>query len=81
MASQCRQSIEKSVLFLYTVFERTTCSSMLCFIDCTVVDSSSDVMNGCRGQMPADAEYHYLEHAKRLDMYGAHLYQAQLKAS
>jgi len=54
---------------------------MLCFIDCTVVDSSSDVMNGCRGQMPADAEYHYLEHAKRLDMYGAHLYQAQLKAS
>ena len=38
-------------------------------------------MYGCRGQTPADAEYHYLEHAKRLEMYGAHLYPAQLKAS
>jgi len=36
-------------------------------------------MDGCRGQMPADAEYHYLEHAKRLEMYGAHLYPAHIK--
>jgi len=38
-------------------------------------------MDGCRGQNPADAELQYLEHAKRLDMYGAHLFAAQLKAS
>jgi len=34
-----------------------------------------------RGQTPADAEYQYLEHAKRLDMYGAHLCPVHLKVS
>ncbi|XP_055688283.1 tyrosine-protein phosphatase non-receptor type 4 [Lutzomyia longipalpis] len=29
-----------------------------------------------RGQLPADAEYNYLEHAKRLDMYGIDLHSA-----
>lgn len=29
-----------------------------------------------RGQLPADAEYNYLEHAKRLDMYGIDLHKA-----
>ncbi|GAB0093374.1 Tyrosine-protein phosphatase [Sergentomyia squamirostris] len=29
-----------------------------------------------RGQMPADAEYNYLEHAKRLDLYGIDLHSA-----
>lgn len=30
-----------------------------------------------RGQLPADAEYNYLEHAKRLDMYGVDLHNAK----
>ncbi|XP_055609256.1 tyrosine-protein phosphatase non-receptor type 4 [Uranotaenia lowii] len=30
-----------------------------------------------RGQLPADAEYNYLEHAKRLDMYGIDFHQAK----
>lgn len=29
-----------------------------------------------RGQMPADAEYNYLEHAKKLYMYGVDLHKA-----
>ncbi|XP_011186095.1 tyrosine-protein phosphatase non-receptor type 4 [Zeugodacus cucurbitae] len=29
-----------------------------------------------RGQLPADAEYNYLEHAKRLDLYGIDLHRA-----
>ncbi|XP_053682953.1 tyrosine-protein phosphatase non-receptor type 4 [Sabethes cyaneus] len=29
-----------------------------------------------RGQLPADAEYNYLEHAKRLDMYGIDFHRA-----
>jgi tyrosine-protein phosphatase non-receptor type 4 len=29
-----------------------------------------------RGQLPADAEYNYLEHAKRLDMYGIDFHKA-----
>lgn len=29
-----------------------------------------------RGQLPADAEYNYLEHAKKLDMYGIDLHKA-----
>lgn len=29
-----------------------------------------------RGQLPADAEYNYLEHAKRLDMYGIDSHRA-----
>ncbi|KAI9587791.1 tyrosine-protein phosphatase non-receptor type 4 isoform X1 [Glossina fuscipes] len=29
-----------------------------------------------RGQLPADAEYNYLEHAKRLDLYGIDLHKA-----
>lgn len=32
-----------------------------------------------RAQTPADAEYNFLEHAKRLDMYGVDLNVAQLK--
>lgn len=31
-----------------------------------------------RGQLPADAEYNYLEHAKRLDLYGIDLHQASV---
>uniref|UniRef100_A0A5S6QT60 protein-tyrosine-phosphatase n=1 Tax=Trichuris muris TaxID=70415 RepID=A0A5S6QT60_TRIMR len=30
-----------------------------------------------RGQTPADAEYNFLDHAKRLDLYGVDLYRAQ----
>lgn len=29
-----------------------------------------------RGQLPADAEYNYLEHSKRLDLYGIDLHKA-----
>lgn len=29
-----------------------------------------------RGQLPADAEYNYLEHAKKLYMYGVDLHKA-----
>lgn len=29
-----------------------------------------------RGQLPADAEYNYLEHAKKLYMYGVDLHRA-----
>lgn len=29
-----------------------------------------------RGQLPADAEYNYLEHAKRLELYGIDLHKA-----
>lgn len=31
-----------------------------------------------RGQLPADAEYNYLEHAKRLDLYGIDLHKAMV---
>ena len=31
----------------------------------------------CRGQTPADAEFNFLDHAKRLDMYGVVLYRAK----
>lgn len=34
-----------------------------------------------RGQLPADAEYNYLEHAKRLDLYGIDLHQATVSIS
>ncbi|XP_036337770.1 tyrosine-protein phosphatase non-receptor type 4 isoform X1 [Rhagoletis pomonella] len=34
-----------------------------------------------RGQLPADAEYNYLEHAKRLDLYGIDLHKATLGSS
>lgn len=32
-----------------------------------------------RGQLPADAEYNYLEHAKRLDLYGIDLHKAMVR--
>lgn len=51
-------------------------------LDCSLTMSShcKTIVSGLfRGQMPADAEYKYLEHAKRLDMYGAFMYPAQLK--
>uniref|UniRef100_A0A182SL86 protein-tyrosine-phosphatase n=1 Tax=Anopheles maculatus TaxID=74869 RepID=A0A182SL86_9DIPT len=34
-----------------------------------------------RGQLPADAEYNYLEHAKRLELYGIDFHRATVKQS
>ena len=33
----------------------------------------------CRGQTPAEAEYNFLDHAKRLDFYGVDLYAAKVR--
>ena len=32
----------------------------------------------CSGQMPSDAELNYLENAKKLQMYGVHIYPAKV---
>lgn len=32
----------------------------------------------CRGQLPADAEFNFLDHAKRIDMYGVELHKAKV---
>lgn len=32
-----------------------------------------------RGQLPADAEFNFLDHAKRLDMYGVELHSAKVR--
>lgn len=34
-----------------------------------------------RGQLPADAEYNYLEHAKKLYMYGVDIHKATVSGS
>lgn len=36
-----------------------------------------DYLN-CRGQLPADAEFNFLDHAKRIDMYGVELHKARV---
>ena len=71
---------------LHWYFLQLTCvkalKSLYVLFECAVLSVELAVHGGVyRGQTPADAEYNYLEHAKRLDMYGAHLYSAQLKVS
>ncbi len=46
-----------------------------------VVIDDSHVWFCCRGQTPADAEFNYLDRAKRLEMYGVDLHNARVRVS
>ena len=44
-----------------------------------VILTSARTCSSHRGQTPADAEYNFLEQAKRLDLYGLNLYTAVVR--
>jgi len=80
LTTKPRRQLTLGYKYMWRKMDRFASTEQSGIVLCVAVYVTNSVA-GCRGQTPADAEYQYLEHAKRLEMYGAHLFPAQLKVS